>query len=70
MVGAAATQLGHCDAATVNEVMTCKRLVTDHAQHERVHRARVAIVEGSHRIAVTGRRARQSSRIVVLTGGG
>jgi indole-3-acetate monooxygenase len=26
-----ATQLGHCDAATVNEVMTCKRLVTDHA---------------------------------------
>lgn len=26
-----ATQLGHCDAATVNEVMTCKRLVTEHA---------------------------------------
>jgi alkylation response protein AidB-like acyl-CoA dehydrogenase len=26
-----ATQLGRCDAATVNEVMTCKRLMTDHA---------------------------------------
>jgi alkylation response protein AidB-like acyl-CoA dehydrogenase len=26
-----ATQLGRCDAETVNEVMICKRLVTDHA---------------------------------------
>lgn len=26
-----ATELGHCDAATVSEVMTCKRLVTEHA---------------------------------------
>lgn len=26
-----ATTLGHCDAATVDEVMTCKRLVTEHA---------------------------------------